>query len=93
MMQKELPMRAPRRNAIRAILVLLSVSLAAPAFAQGKRKKLSFDEDTSEAVVGQVQKPEVGYIITRLEQEDLETLQLKENFIPKISRSLEKTPF
>lgn len=64
------------------------------AWAQGK--KIVFGEDSELAgseVIGTVHKPEVGYIITRQEQEDLETLQLKESFVPKIVKSVEKKPF
>ncbi len=74
------------------LVLLLTVVFAAPAVAQ--RKKVVFGEDTEGSVVeGYVHKPEVGYIITRQEQEDLETLQLKESFIPKIVKSVEKKPF
>jgi len=62
--------------------------------AEAQRKKVVFGEDTEGSVVeGYVHKPEVGYIITRQEQEDLETLQLKESFIPKIVKSVDKKPF
>jgi hypothetical protein len=73
------------------------VLVPADASAQG-RKKISFDTDDEESlddytVEGYVHKPEVGYIITRQEQEDLETLALKESFVPKIVQSVEKRPF
>ena len=79
------------------ILALLLGSLAmavypADADAQG-RKKITFGDEEAEEIEGYVHKPEVGYIITRQEQEDLETLQLKESFIPKIVKSVEKRPF
>jgi hypothetical protein len=62
--------------------------------AHAQRKKVVFGEDSvGSEVIGQVHKPEVGYIITRQEQEDLETLQLKESFLPKIVKSVEKKPF
>lgn len=62
--------------------------------ALAQRKKVVFGEETGGSeVIGTVHKPEVGYIITRQEQEDLETLQLKESFIPKIVKSVEKKPF
>jgi hypothetical protein len=65
----------------------------ADADAQRRRKKITFGEEEADVVEGYVHKPEVGYIITRQEQEDLETLQLKESFIPKIVKSVEKAPF
>ena len=63
------------------------------ADAQGRRKKITFGDEDTEEIEGYVHKPEVGYIITRQEQEDLETLQLKESFIPKIVKSVETKPF
>jgi hypothetical protein len=87
----------------RLLLVLLSliamfaVTVLAPFIssdAHAQRKKVVFGEEEEGSVVeGYVHKPEVGYIITRQEQEDLETLQLKESLAPKIVRSLNKTPF
>ncbi len=72
----------------------LLVSSLLPGAAQAQRKKVVFGEEEEGSVVeGYVHKPEVGYIITRQELEDLETLQLKESFIPKIVKSVEKTPF
>ena len=62
--------------------------------ARAQRKKIVFGEESEGSVVeGYVHKPEVGYVITRQEQEDLETLQLKESFLPKIVKSVEKKPF
>ena len=62
--------------------------------ARAQRKKVVFGEDAAGSeVIGYVHKPEVGYVITRQEQEDLETLQLKESFLPKIVKSVEKKPF
>jgi len=76
-----------------AATALLGVSLL-PAEASAQRKKIVFGEEEEGSVVeGYVHKPEVGYIITRQEQEDLETLQLKESFAPKIVRSVNKSPF
>jgi hypothetical protein len=75
------------------LLLVAAVALWA-ADAEAQRKKVVFGEDTEGSIVeGYVHKPEVGYIITRQEQEDLETLQLKESFIPKIVKSVEKKPF
>ena len=77
-------------GAVGASLLLV----AGPADAQGKKIVFGDDAELSGSeVIGTVHKPEVGYIITRQEQEDLETLQLKESFIPKIVKSVEKKPF
>jgi len=73
-------------------LLLLPV-YPADADAQGRRKKITFGEDDTDVVEGYVHKPEVAFLLTRQEQEDLETLQLKESFIPKIVKSVEKAPF
>lgn len=87
-----------RSHLLRAIglgaTVALFLASSGSAWAQGK--KIVFGEDSELAgseVIGTVHKPEVGYIITRQEQEDLETLQLKESFVPKIVKSVEKSPF
>ena len=79
-----------------ALLVASSLSIAFffPAAATAQRKKIVFgSEEEGSIVEGYVHKPEVAYIINRQDQEDLETLQLKESFAPKIVRSVEKTPF
>ncbi len=77
------------------IVVTFVVSSLLPlGDAEAQRKKVVFgEEEEAEVVEGYVHKPEVGYIITRQEQEDLETLQLKESFAPRIVRSVEKAPF
>ncbi len=80
----------------RILLTLLAATTATlwAVDADAQRKKVVFGEDTEGSVVeGYVHKPEVGYIITRQKQEDLETLQLKESFIPKIVKSVDKKPF
>jgi hypothetical protein len=75
-------------------LVAMSLSPLLVADANAQRKKVVFGEEEEGSVVeGYVHKPEVGYIITRQEQEDLETLQLKESLAPKIVRSVNKSPF
>jgi len=62
--------------------------------ASAQRKRIVFDDDEEGSKVqGYVHRPEVGYIITREEQEDLETLQLKESFLPKVIESVKKAPF
>jgi hypothetical protein len=87
-----------KRLSVRLIVGLLLGLMALPVYpadadAQRRRKKITFGEEEADVVEGYVHKPEVGYIITRQEQEDLETLQLKESFIPKIVKSVEKAPF
>jgi len=83
--------------AVSSLIAMFVVTLLAPVLfsdAHAQRKKVVFGEEEEGSVVeGYVHKPEVGYIITRQEQEDLETLQLKESLAPKIVRSLNKTPF
>ncbi len=65
-----------------------------PGEASAQRKRIGFDEDEEGSrVEGYVHRPEVGYISSRQEQEDLETLQLKESFLPKVIKSVEKKPF
>jgi hypothetical protein len=96
-MRESVPNLRSHRLGLLALAGAFGLSLllhAGPADAQGK--KIVFGEDSElegSEVIGTVHKPEVGYIITRQEQEDLETLQLKESFIPKIVKSVEKKPF
>jgi len=83
---------------VRTIVALLLGLMALPVYpadadAQGRRKKITFGEEEADVVEGSVHKPEVSYLVSRQEQEDLETLQLKESFIPKIVKSVEKAPF
>jgi hypothetical protein len=85
----EVPMR---RFLLLSFVTLMAAALAGPAVAQ-RRKRISFTEGEATKVEGQVHKPEVGYILTRQEQEDLETLKLKESFLPKVVDSVEKKPF
>ena len=91
-----------RRLLARTIAVALLGFLAVPLYtpsaeAQQRRKVIRFDEEALDEddykITGNVHKPELTYFLTRQEQEDLETLQLKESFIPKIVKSVEKAPF
>jgi type II secretory pathway pseudopilin PulG len=68
--------------------VLLAVAL--PGVAQQRKKIVISDEMEVE---GQVQKPQVTYIVTRQDIEDEEQLKLSTSFIPKIVESVEKEPF
>ena len=56
--------------------------------AQGRR--LVFEETVIE---GEVQKPEITIFITRQNLGTEYVLELKESFIPKILKSVEKKPF
>jgi hypothetical protein len=87
---------SPTRIGGRLALTLLAIALFLPwpGEASAQRKRVVFDEDEEGSKVeGYVHRPEVGYIISRQEQEDLETLQLKESFLPKVLKSVEKAPF
>jgi hypothetical protein len=72
----------------RLIVVALGVLLAGTAQAQGRR--LVFEETVIE---GEVQKPEITIFITRQNLGTEYVLELKESFIPKIIKSVEKKPF
>lgn len=74
------------------LLLVVAWVLPGPAVA-ARKKRFTFSADSAEEIEGRVHKPEVGYVLTRQEQEDLETLQLKESFLPKIMNSLDKKPF
>ena len=76
------------------VVVAVILLLPWPSEALAQRKRIVFDDDEEGSKVeGYVHRPEVGYIISRQEQEDLETLQLKESFLPKVIKSVEKKPF
>lgn len=71
---------------------------AAPALAGDAPVKLDFsdlcEQDPEKCeVVGEYQQPNVAYVLSRFEQEDLETLELKEEFLPSILRSVRGRPF
>ena len=77
-----------------SVVVALLVFVPWAGDASAQRKRIVFDDDEEGSKVqGYVHRPEVGYIITREEQEDLETLQLKESFLPKVIESVKKVPF
>lgn len=97
-MDPEAPQSGRSQRTLFSLLLTATVVLVAglapsSASSQGKKFVMTFDEEDADVVTGVVQKPEVGYIITRQEQEDLETLQLKESFIPRIVKSVEQEPF
>jgi hypothetical protein len=79
---------------VASVVVVLLVFVPWAGEASAQRKRIVFDDDEEGSKVqGYVHRPEVGYIITREEQEDLETLQLKESFLPKVIESVKKAPF
>jgi hypothetical protein len=72
----------------RLVLIVIGCMLAGTADAQGRR--LVFEETVIE---GEVQKPEITIFITRQNLGTEYVLELKESFIPKIIKSVEKKPF
>ena len=92
-------MNSATSTVLRAVLcaVVISGFLCAVPWvgdAQAQRTRVEFGDDEEEGKVeGYVHRPEVTYIVSRKEQEDLETLQLKESFLPKVIKSVEKKPF
>jgi len=73
---------------LRVLLIVIGCVLAGAANAQGRR--LVFEETVIE---GEVQKPEITIFITRQNLGTEYVLELKESFIPKIIKSVEKKPF
>ena len=72
----------------RLVVLALGVLLAGTAHGQGRR--LVFEETVIE---GEVQKPEITIFITRQNLGTEYVLELKESFIPKIIKIVEKKPF
>ena len=61
---------------------------------QAQTKTVDLDDDEeAEKIIGSVHKPDVPFIALRQQQEDLETLELRESFLPKVIKSVEKKPF
>jgi D-aminopeptidase len=67
---------------------MMALTIGSTARAQGRR--LVFEETIIE---GKVQKPEITIFITRQNLGTEYVLELKESFIPKIVKSVEKKPF
>jgi hypothetical protein len=65
----------------------------ASAQAQENRRRLDFSQSEGAGVRGEVRNPQVEYIITRKTVDDDESLRLRESFVPRILRSVEKKPF
>ena len=72
----------------RLLLVAIAVLFAGSAHAQGRCLVI---EET--VIEGEVQKPEITIFITRQNLGTEYVLELKESFIPKILKSVEKKPF
>ncbi|NOY24594.1 MAG: hypothetical protein GXP62_01860 [Oligoflexia bacterium] len=72
----------------RVTITLLALLLPAAAHAQSRR--LVFEETR---IIGKVQKPEITIFITRQNLNTDYNLELRESFIPKIVKSVEKSPF
>ena len=91
--------KSPRILLAALAAVLMTLMAAAPALADPpketkKRSKIVFlPDDEGSKVVGYVHRPEVSYIISRPEMEDLEILELKEDFIKLIIESVNHPPF
>lgn len=79
-----------RRTLLTMALAGVLLAMALPGIAQQRKKIVISDEMEVE---GQVQKPQVTYIVTRQDIEDEEQLKLSTSFIPKIVESVEKEPF
>lgn len=73
---------------MRPLVIVLVLLHAGAAFGQNRR--LVFEETVIE---GKVQKPEITILITRQNLNTDYNLQLRESFIPKIVKSVEKKPF
>ncbi len=68
---------------------VILVCTVAPA-PRAEAKRLVFQETIIE---GEVQKPEVSVYLTRQNLNDRYNLELKESFLPRILKSVEKSPF
>jgi hypothetical protein len=80
---------------MKRLLVVALFGLAAglvlgPSEARAQGRRLVFEETVIE---GKVQKPEITIFITRQNLGTEYVLDLKESFIPKIVKSVEKKPF
>lgn len=82
--------RLLRRTLIVMAFAVAVLAVTLPGLAQQRKKIVISDEMEVE---GQVQKPQVTYIVTRQDIEDEEQLKLSTSFIPKIVESVEKEPF
>ena len=82
------------RSYIVAVLAL-STFVAAPVMAQsggGEVKKIKYDF-APVVISGNVEKPQVQYFISREKIRDVTPLDLKESFLDRILKAVEKEPF
>lgn len=74
-------------------LVALGITvLAAPAFAQRRGRNRRVIRIAETRIDGRIQKPQAFYILQRSNL-NFEGLELKNSFVPKIIKSVEKAPF
>jgi hypothetical protein len=69
--------------------LVLSVLVAAPAFAQKKGRVITISEVT---IVGRVQKPIAAVDVSRI-QPKLTLAELKQPFVDRIEKSISREPF
>ena len=75
-------------------LALVALWLPVSGTAQDVADEPSYSfEDDAFVIVGEVQKPEVTVFISRENLNKSYQLELKESFLPKIIRSVERSPF
>ena len=72
----------------KAVLITLFMGISSVCWAQSRR--MIFEETVIE---GKVQKPEITIFITRQNLNTNYNLELRESFIPKIVKSVDKKPF
>ncbi|MCP4870700.1 MAG: hypothetical protein GY898_18520 [Proteobacteria bacterium] len=73
--------------------VLTLFLVLCPVFAWAEEPKSEPAEEWGTTIEVEVPRPKVSYIVTRQKVDDLELKPLREDFIPKIVRSVERTPF
>ena len=84
----------PRRRGLTISVgaVLLVAMLALPASAQDRRRRRNVIRLSETTIEGRIQKPQAFYILQRSNL-NFEGLELKNSFIPKIIKSVDKAPF
>ena len=73
-------------------LLVSSILMIIPniTYAKGKKPSIQFDVDVIE---GEIQKPDLPTIISKMNLDKAYELKLRESFIPKIKESIKKKPF
>jgi len=82
----------PSSRSLALVLAIVGALSSLPALAQkadGKKRVIRMDEITVE---GRIQKPQAFYILPRSSL-NYESLDRKETFLPKITRTFEQDPF